>query len=252
MLQLRNVTVSCSKKEILHEIGFDANRAEISVILGKNGSGKTTLLRAVSGALAYRGSITVAGREIRTMKSRERARTLALMPQMFRAPDISVRDLVSFGRQPYAGLSGILSAADKAAVEGALERTGLLPLADLRMTAISGGERQKAYFAMLLAQDTPVLLLDEPGAHLDMAYRRQLADMLRAERDAGKTVVAVFHDLNRAAELADRLLVINGGTLLFDGAAQELFDSDIPREIFGLERCRCLDKDGRETRPVFR
>lgn len=239
MIECKNVIAAYGKKEILHSVSFTAEPARITVILGKNGCGKSTLLRAVAGLIPYGGCITVDGDEVRNMRSAQRARRVSLMPQLLHSPDITVRRLVSYGRSPYTGFSGTLSPADRQKVEQVMEKTGISALADSYLGRISGGERQKAYFAMLLAQDAPDLLLDEPGAHLDSEYMKSLCGFLREERSAGKTVVAVLHDINRAIELADRIIVIHKGSCIFNGTADEFCGSDIPESIFGLQRLEC-------------
>ncbi len=250
MIECKNVTVAYGKKEILHSVSFTAETEHITVILGKNGCGKSTLLRAVSGLIPYGGSITVDGYEVRNMRSAQRARLVSLMPQILHSPDITVRRLVSYGRSPYTGFSGVLSPADRQKVELVMEKTGISDLADSYLGRISGGERQKTYFAMLLAQDAPHLLLDEPGAHLDTEYMKSLCGSLREERNSGKTVVAVLHDINRAIELADRIIVIHKGSLIFDGTADELCDSDIPQSIFGLQRMECYSPADRVGKKI--
>ena len=239
MIECKDVKVKYGKKEVLHSVSFTAEPSRITVILGKNGCGKSTLLRAVSGLIPYDGSISVDGNEIRSIDTARRARCIALMPQMLRSPGITVRQLVSYGRNPYTGRMGILSPADREKVEEVMEKTGISALAESYLGCISGGERQKAYFAMLLAQDTPNLLLDEPGAHLDTEYMKNLCDFLRAERDAGKTVVAVLHDINRAIELADLITVLHNGARVFCGTPKEFCAGDIPETVFGLQRLEC-------------
>lgn len=243
MIECKNVTVKYGKREILHSVTFTAEPSRITVILGKNGSGKSTLLRAAAGLIPYGGSIALDGGEARPMNPAKRARHVSLMPQLLRSPDITVRRLVSYGRSPYTGFTGVLSPADREAVESVMKKTGISALADSHLGRISGGERQKAYFAMLLAQNTPNMLLDEPGAHLDAEYMKSLGDFLREERGGGKTVIAVLHDINRAVELADRMIVMHEGFLIFDGTPREFCDKSIPEDLFGMRRLECRDPD---------
>lgn len=251
MIECKNVRICLGKRAVIEDISFSAPDGQITVLLGKNGSGKTTLLRAMAGGIPYQGSICVQTREIRSLRARQRARLIGLMPQMLPAPDITVRELVSYGRQPYTGLSGNLSAADWQAVDTVIAGTGLGALRDESLGRISGGERQKAYFAMLLAQDCPCLLLDEPGAHLDAGNMNDLSAFLTAARQEGKTVLAVLHDLNRALTIADRLVVIDSGRRIFEGPPLALSASDIPDRIFGLRRLQCLPGDGTAPHDFF-
>lgn len=236
MIECTDLSLSYGKKTVLEQVSFTADSGTVTVILGKNGCGKSTLLRAVSGGIPHSGSLRIEGRDIRTYSFAERARRVGCMPQMLRSPEITVRELVSFGRQPYTGWSGILSASDRKIVEQVLEKTGLSGLADSYLHRISGGERQKAYFAMLLSQDPLNLLLDEPGSHLDPEYKATLCRFLREEREQGKTVLVVLHDLNDAIEIADQILVLHQGCLIFSGSASAFCDSGVPESVFGLRR----------------
>ena len=253
MIECKNFSVKYGKKEILHSVSFSACPNEITVILGKNGCGKSTLLRALSGIIPYSGTIKLNGSESRSLKPTTRAKLISMMPQILQSPEITVRHLVSYGRYPYTGLSGIMSEADRIAVENVMAKTEISELADSFVNRISGGERQKAYFAMLLAQDTPILLLDEPGAHLDTEYMKNLCSFLKCERDSGKTVVAVLHDINCAVELADRIVVIEHGGVLFNGTPEAFCESDIPQKAFGVQRFDCVEaSDGNTSRIFFR
>lgn len=243
MIECAHISVGYGKKEILSDVSFAAETGKITILLGRNGCGKSTLLRAISGSLAGRGLVRIDGQDIAKLRPGQRARCVAVMPQMMRAPQMTVREFVALGRQPYTGLCGILSPADHEKVEKVLEKTNLLPLADAYLPEISGGERQKAYFALLLAQDTPCLLLDEPGSHLDAEYNKALNRFLFSERERGKTVLAVLHDINQALEIADKIIVLNAGTVAFDGTPTAFADSSLPETLFGLRKYRCLDAD---------
>lgn len=236
MLECKNVSIRYGKTVVLEDLSFTAAPGEITVLLGKNGSGKSTLLRAMCGGVPYTGTICAEGEDLRQLRAGARARRLSLMPQLLPSPGVTVRELVSFGRQPYTGFSGILSRADREKVGDVLQKTGLLPFADRPVGRLSGGERQKAYFAMLLAGDAPNLLLDEPAAHLDAEYTGALCRFLSEERARGKTVLAVLHDINRALQLADRVLVLSDGRLVFNGAPADFAKGPLPSELFGLER----------------
>ena len=243
MIECTHISVGYGKKEILSDVSFTAETGKITILLGRNGCGKSTLLRAVSGSLAYRGKISVDGREIAALRPGQRARCVAVMPQMMRAPQMTVREFVGLGRQPYTGLCGILSPADHEKVEDVLGKTNLVPLADAYLPELSGGERQKAYFALLLAQDTPCLLLDEPGSHLDAEYNKALNRFLLSERERGKTVLAVLHDINQALEIADKIIVLHQRAVAFAGTPAAFADSFLPETLFGLCKYRCLDTD---------
>ena len=243
MIELNDVSVGYRGKPILSNISFTVSDGEICAMLGHNGCGKSTLLRAVTGSLGYVGSIRIDGQETRRL-SNDRAKLVSLMPQLMARPSISVYELVSFGRQPYTGISGILSKSDRQKIDEAIRKTRLEPLALSRCDRISGGELQRAYLAMVLAQDTPNLLLDEPAAHLDAQYERQISDFLLALRADRRAVLAVLHNINHALAIADRIIVIDSGRLVFNGNRAEFADRQIAETYFGLRRYTCRDDRG--------
>lgn len=243
MIELNDVSVGYRGKPILSNISFTVSDGEICALLGHNGCGKSTLLRAVTGSLGYVGSIRIDGQETRRL-SNDRAKLISLMPQLMARPSISVYELVSFGRQPYTGISGILSKSDRLKIDDAIQKARLLPLALSRCDRISGGELQRAYLAMVLAQDTPNLLLDEPAAHLDARYERQISDFLLALKADRRAVLAVLHNINHALSIADRIIVIDSGKLVFNGNRAEFADRQIAETYFGLRRYTCRDDRG--------
>lgn len=244
MIELNDVSVGYRGKPILSNISFTVSDGEICALLGHNGSGKSTLLRAVMGSLGYTGSIRIDGQETGRLSPTHRAKLLSLMPQLMARPSISVYELVSFGRQPYTGISGILSEADRQKIDAAIQKARLEPLALSRCDRISGGELQRAYLAMALAQDTPNLLLDEPAAHLDARYERQISEFLRALRADRRAVLAVLHNINHALAIADQIIVIDSGKLVFNGNRDEFADRQIAETYFGLRRYTCRDDRG--------
>ena len=244
MIELYDVSVGYRGKPILSNISFTVSDGEICALLGHNGCGKSTLLRAITGSLGYTGSIRIDGQEIGRLSPTRRAKLLSLMPQLMARPSISVYELVSFGRQPYTGISGILSKSDRQKIDEAIQKTRLEPLALSRCDRISGGELQRAYLAMALAQDTPNLLLDEPAAHLDARYERQISEFLLALRADRRAVLAVLHNINHALSIADRIIVIDSGKLVFNGNRAEFADRQIAETYFGLRRYTCRDDRG--------
>ncbi len=246
MIELKKTAVGYGRITVAENVSFIAKAGEITVLLGKNGCGKSTLIRSISGNLPYGGSIMLDGIEVRTLKPKERARRIAIMPQLLLSPEITVTELVSYGRQPYTGFTGILSEKDKSFVAGVINDTGIGKLANARVDRISGGERQKAYFAALLAQDTENLVLDEPGAFLDAEYMNSLCAFLLKAKSEGKTVLAVLHDVNRALELADKLVVLDK-SVVFDGDRDAFIDNNIAEHFFSLKRFECIGEDGEHT-----
>ena len=247
MLTCKNVTVTYGKKNLIEDISFTVKKGELVVIIGKNGSGKTTLLRALSSNVRYHGDIRIEDTPAHSLEPSKRAQLFSFMPQILPQPHITLRQLVAFGRQPYTGLSGILSTKDWEIVDEVIALTNLESLKGSYVDKISGGERRKAFFAMMLAQKTPLLIADEPCANLDSEYVKYMLSLLKARREAGDTIVCVLHDINQAFEIADRLLVMDNGQLIFHGTPAQAVEENIPQTLFSLAPMRCIDEDGREA-----
>ncbi len=205
-------------------------------IIGPNGCGKSTLLRALARVLSpISGEVLLDGRPIGSYRPKEVARTLGLLPQTSLAPEgIRIADLVARGRAPHQGIFAQWSRADEDAVAAALAATRLTELSGHLVDELSGGQRQRVWVAMLLAQQTPILLLDEPTTFLDIAHQYELMELLRTFHEGGKTVVAVLHDLNQAARYADHLIVMRNGDIVTTGRPAEIITTDLIAEVFDL------------------
>ncbi|PIJ06596.1 iron dicitrate ABC transporter ATP-binding protein [Leucobacter sp. OLJS4] len=223
---------------ILDGLDLAIEPGRITSIVGANGSGKSTLLRAFARLLRPQaGSVLLDGAEIHKRPSKELARLLGLLPQSPIAPEgIAVSDLVGRGRHPHQGALARWSAADTEAVAEALEATATTELADRSVDELSGGQRQRAWIAMALAQQTDILLLDEPTTFLDVAHQIEVLDLLTdLNRRRGTTIVMVLHDLGLAARYSDRLVAMSDGGVHASGAPGEIVTPDLVREVFGLE-----------------
>ncbi len=237
MLSCTDLAAAYGRHSVLERVAFAAKSGEITAIIGPNGSGKSTLLGVLAGSrIPSSGSIFADGRNLVSLEPRERAKLVALMPQTPVVAAMTVRELVECGRRPYVGLLGRLSERDLAAVGRALERTSLEALAERSLASLSGGELRRAWFALLLAREAANLLLDEPFANLDPRVVLELCAILRSERDSGRTIVAVLHDVNLAFELADRVVALDGGRVCFDGTPSEAVEVCLPERLFGLRR----------------
>jgi iron complex transport system ATP-binding protein len=234
-LEVRGFSFSREGKGILRNLSFSVAAGERVALVGPNGAGKTTLLKCLlrihRGAL---GEVRVFGRPLDAYEQIDLARRLAYVPQAEgRSAPYTVRDVVEMARYPHLGPLAPARPEDAAAVDGALEETGLGPLAGRFLDTLSGGERQKALLAAAMAQQADVLLLDEPTAFLDPS---QQADMLavlgRVHRDRGATIVSVTHDLNEALAHSDRVLALREGELVFDGSTASLAQVDVLRRIY--------------------
>ena len=222
MIEVERLSFAYDGTPVLQDVSLLAPDGAITALIGPNGSGKSTLLRAMARLLPVaQGVVRVDGRAQSEYGQRAFARMLSFLPQSRTVPAISVASLVAHGRFPHTGFSHRLSKADTAAVERALEATGLSAYARRDLRTLSGGERQKAYLAMLIAQEAQNVLLDEPTTYLDVAHQLELCDVLRGLRDAGRCVVVVLHDIAQALWLCDRVALIHEGRLRFTGAPSD-------------------------------
>jgi iron complex transport system ATP-binding protein len=219
------------------EIDLDLAGGEVVGVLGPNGAGKSTLVKALSGTVGpCRGSVTLAGEELSTMSRREIARRVAVVPQepVFDFP-FTALELVLLGRHPHLSGLAFESETDVALALAALERIGAGGLASRPVDELSAGERQRVVLARALAQEAPVLLLDEPSSFLDLRYQVELFDLLRELAGEGRAVLAVLHDLNLAAEYCDRLVLIAGGRVAAAGATPEVLTYPHLTRVYGTE-----------------
>lgn len=236
-LQIRALSAGYGERTIIQGLDLDLLPGRISAIVGANACGKSTLLRVMSRLLRPQaGQVTLDGQAIHRMPTRALARVLGLLPQSPQAPEgITVADLVARGRHPHHGLISRWGPADDAAVAAALEATQIADLAERAVDELSGGQRQRAWIAMALAQETDLLLLDEPTTFLDVTHQIELLDLLcdlNARR--GTTIVMVLHDLNLAARYADRLIALRAGRVHAQGTPAEVLTRATIRAVFDL------------------
>lgn len=237
VLSAREVRVSYGSRTVLDRLAWQVRAGEALALVGPNGSGKSTLLRVLARLLAVDGGVVLLdGEDIARLPTTRVARRLAVLPQGPVPPEgVTVRELVEHGRYPHRGAFARPTAADRDAVDEALELTGLTGFAGRYVDRLSGGERQRAWIALTIAQQTQVLLLDEPTTFLDLGHQLEILDLvagLRAERRL--TVVLVLHDLNQAARYCDRLVALDGGRIVADGAPAEVIDADFLAAHFGV------------------
>ena len=235
--------VGYDQRTIIHELDIAIPDDSFTVIVGPNACGKSTLLRALARLLKpTQGQVVLDGQEITRYPSKEVAKRIGLLPQTSIAPDgISVIDLVSRGRYPHQSILRRWSAADEAAVLAAMEATNVTELSGRLVDELSGGQRQRVWVAMALAQETPLLLLDEPTTFLDITHQVELLDLFtRLNQEGGRTLVAVLHDLNQAARYATHLIAMREGHVVAQGAPADIVTAELVEEVFGL-RCRIID-----------
>lgn len=241
-LAARDLTLAYDRRLVAEGLSVEVPDGGFTVIVGPNACGKSTLLRALSRLLRPRaGHVVLDGRRIAEYPAKEVARRLGLLPQTATAPEgVTVADLVARGRYPHQRLLRQWSDADEAAVADALEATGVADLAGRLVDELSGGQRQRVWVAMALAQETPLLLLDEPTTYLDIAHQIELLDLFADLHHQGRTLVAVLHDLNHACRYATHLVAMRDGSVVARGRPTEIVTADLVEEVFGLP-CLVVD-----------
>ena len=235
MMELRDLCAGYGGEDKLRHVSLRFQAGCLTGLIGPNGSGKSTLIKTCAGQLRpSHGQVLLQGRSIAGMKPRALARRLAYMPQLRSTPAITVRQLAAHGRYPHLGFGRALSHADWDKVDWAMERAGVTAYALRPVSSLSGGERQRAYLAMLLAQDTPLILLDEPTAFLDIRYQFSLMSLLQQLAEDGKAVVVALHELGLALSYCQRLLLLENGLPLAWGPPDQVYQSGHIQEAFGV------------------
>ncbi|MCK9249738.1 MAG: ABC transporter ATP-binding protein [Solirubrobacteraceae bacterium] len=241
-LEIRDLTVAYGDRTIIQGLDHEIPTGEVTAIVGANACGKSTLLRAIARIVPVRsGEVRLDGDLLKDRSTREVARRIGFLPQTPVPPEgLTVGELVERGRFPHLRFGRRATDHDRERVAWALEATRTDVLADRPLEALSGGQRQRAWIAMALAQDTAVLLLDEPTTYLDLAHQIEVLELLAAlNRDEGRTIVMVLHDLNQAARYADHVVAMRDGRIHAAGPPDEIIDADLVEAVLGL-RVRVL------------
>ncbi len=246
----RDLTIGYGDKTVITGLDVEIPTGELTVIVGPNACGKSTLLRGLARMLpTASGTVELDGAAIGSYPPKEVARRLGLLPQSPIAPDgIVVEDLVGRGRYPHQGVLRQWSKEDAAAVEQAMARANVSDLGDRMVTELSGGQRQRVWIAMALAQQTPILLLDEPTTYLDIAHQVEVLDLARGLQREGFTVVVVLHELHLAFRYATHLVVMREGAIVAQGGVNEVVTEELIEEVYGLP-CRLI-ADPVSGRPI--
>jgi len=236
-ISVRNLEIHYGALRAVADVSLEIAPGKLTILVGPNGCGKSTLLRGISGRQALsRGEVRLEDTDVAALSARERARKVALLPQSPVTPEgVSVRTLVEIGRHPHQGFFQRWTPRDEHAVAEAMRRAEVSELADRRVETLSGGQRQRCWLAMALAQETPVLLLDEPTSMLDLGHQAEALDLARRLALAGKTVVVVLHDLIAAARYADVLVAMRDGRVVAEGAPRDVVTSDLIRELYDTD-----------------
>jgi iron complex transport system ATP-binding protein len=236
MLKIQNLSVSYGPRRVLHDVSLDVASGEVLALIGPNGAGKSTLIRAASGVIPYTGHVRTNGDDFASLSTIQRARYIATVPQAVSLPPAyTVWETVLFGRTPHLGFLGQPSQKDEEIARQALARVSALPFAERRVGELSGGEQQRVLLARALCQSTPILLLDEPTAHLDLQYQVGLLELVSelAHRDRLAVLIAL-HDLNLAAHYADRIALMVAGKIKAIGSAREVLQPELIQEAYCL------------------
>ncbi|MCS6995074.1 MAG: ABC transporter ATP-binding protein [Anaerolineales bacterium] len=237
ILRAEKLSLGYDTTPIVHLLDLETPSGQITALIGPNGCGKSTLLRGLARLLKPKhGAVLLDGRAIHTLPTRQLARVLGLLPQLPTAPEgITVRQLIAQGRYPHQTWFQQWGQEDETALRNALALTSLTDLADRVVDTLSGGQRQRAWIAMSLAQETDILLLDEPTTYLDLAHQLEVLELLVQLNRKGKTIIMVLHDLNHAAHYADHLIVLSDGRVVAQGMAGQVITQEIIRKTFGVE-----------------
>lgn len=232
-IQIQNVHAGYTDFS-LSDIHINLPEGQFTALIGPNGCGKSTLFATMAGVLPLKsGAIIANGIDITKERPRNIAKNIALLPQTpIVPPAIRVEQLVAYGRAPYQNLFGIRRHSDNVAIEKAMELAGVTALRHRQLAALSGGQRQRAFIAMCLAQDTPIMLFDEPTSFLDIRYQYETLELLANLAEMGRTIVAVLHDIGQAAIFADHLVVMKSGKICYSGAPDEVVTADMLGDIY--------------------
>ncbi|KZN69568.1 ABC transporter ATP-binding protein [Pseudoalteromonas luteoviolacea] len=253
MLQADKLSLNYQHKPVIQDLSVTIAHHQITAIVGPNGSGKSTLLKLLGGlSKPSEGAVTLEQKPLHKWRPKALAKKLALLGQNPQAPGgMLVRQLVGHGRFPYLGLFNTLSHIDQHAITWALRKTQLEHLQNQPLEHLSGGERQRAWLAMALAQQSEILLLDEPTTYLDLGHQFQLLDLLKQlQIHERKTIVMVLHDINQASQFSDRIIALKNGEIVADGSPHQVVTEQIIKQLFNIDVSIVPQRYGRTTKPL--
>lgn len=245
MLKIENLSASYKKDNYaIEDINFIAHEGCINAIIGKNASGKSSLVKCIASSLDYCGNIFFNDTDINELTSLQRARNIAVLPQNLPSVNLSIEEVAEMGRSPYTPLSGTLSENDIKIVENALITAGVYDIRNKKISEISGGERQRAYLAMVLSQDTDVIVLDEVTSHMDINHESEIMKLLKClAAEQGKTVIITMHNISLIFKYADYVTVLECGRQVFSDTSEACLKTDIIERTFNVKRKITTDND---------
>lgn len=244
-IEVEQITVAYDKNDVIKNMSLSIPKGQITIIIGKNGCGKSTLLKSMARILQLKsGSIKVNGLDITKQSPKDVAKMMAVLPQSPSTPSgLLVRELVSYGRFPHQKAMAVLSTHDYEIIDWAIHEVGLDDLADRPVENLSGGQRRRAWIAMALAQDTEILLLDEPTTYLDMSHQLEVLLLLqRLNKEQNRTIVMVLHELNNAARFANYIIGMKDGDVVCKGTPKEVITKDSLASLYGIDANIILDE----------
>ena len=250
-ISTKNLNISYGNLDIVKDLNLDIPKGKITTIIGSNGCGKSTILKTIARIIQPKsGDIFVNNINIKQQSPKELAKTMAVLPQSPQAPSgLTVEELIAYGRFPHQKGFGKMRKEDNDIVTWALQSTGIEEFRDRPIEALSGGQRQRAWIAMALAQQTDILILDEPTTYLDLAHQLEILKLLEElNRKQGTTIVMVIHELNNAARFADHMIGVKKGKVICQGSAEEVMTKENLKELFNIDAE--IVQDPRNNKPV--
>lgn len=250
-LQAENIHIGYGDRLIIEDLSLIIPDKKITTIIGANGCGKSTLLKAITRIITPRsGSIVLDGKDILKENTKQLAKKMAILPQIPEGTKgLTVGELVSYGRFPYQKGFGRLTKKDIEVINWALEVTSTTEYKYLPVDALSGGQRQRVWIAMALAQETDIIFLDEPTTYLDMAHQLEILELLKKlNKEQGRTIVMVLHDLNQAARFADYIIALKDGKIIKAGTSEEVIEREVLKEVFNIDAV--IGEDPRTKKPI--
>ena len=237
-ISVKNLSVSYENNSIIEDMNLSLPKGKINIIIGANGCGKSTLLKTIARInKPSAGEIFINNKNIKKVKEKNIAKEVAFLPQGPVCPSgLTVRELVAYGRFPHQKIIGGLNSHDKEVIEWAINETGLSEFADREVENLSGGQRQRAWIAMTLAQETEIIMLDEPTTYLDMSYQLEVLEVLqKLNKEKEITVVVVLHELNNACRFADNIVGLKNGKIVCEGRPKDVITKETLKEIYGID-----------------